>query len=88
MSEPLPVSCDLMLFGAMGNLARKKLFPALYQLERAGLLAANSRILAIARRDLSIDAVRTELVSNLRGALVDEEFDQELAQRFAGRVDY
>ncbi|MBZ0333822.1 glucose-6-phosphate dehydrogenase [Marinobacter sp. AL4B] len=88
MSEPLPASCDLMLFGAMGNLARKKLFPALYQLDRAGLLAENSRILAIARRDESVKGIREELASNLKAEVSDEEFDRELVERFVARVDY
>ena len=39
--------CDLMLFGALGDLAQRKLFPALYQLERANLLADGSRPLAL-----------------------------------------
>jgi len=88
MSEPLPASCDLMLFGAMGNLARKKLFPALYQLDRAGLLAENSRILAIARRDISVARMREELASNLKAELASQEFEQAIAERFVARVDY
>ena len=88
MSEPLPASCDLMLFGAMGNLARKKLFPALYQLDRAGLLAENSRILAIARRDISVARMREELASNLKAELAGQEFEQAIAERFVARVDY
>ena len=51
MSDNHPTRCDLMLFGALGDLAQRKLFPALYQLERANLLAPGSRILAVARHD-------------------------------------
>ena len=51
-------ACDLILFGAMGDLASKKLFPALYQLHRAGLLAADTRILALARRGYSTPETR------------------------------
>jgi len=46
--------CDLMMFGALGDLAQRKLFPALYQLEYAGLLHAGTRILAIARRSSDV----------------------------------
>ena len=43
---PLSVEpCTLALFGALGDLALRKLFPALYQLDRAGLLPADTRIL-------------------------------------------
>ena len=42
---PLSVEpCTLALFGALGDLALRKLFPALYQLDRAGLLPADTRI--------------------------------------------
>ena len=84
----MDTSCDLMLFGASGDLAQRKLFPALYQLDRSGLLAANSRILAIARRDSEVGAVREALLAKLEVLIREEEFDQELASRFVARVDY
>ena len=31
---------DLVIFGARGDLARRKLMPALYQLDKTGLLAS------------------------------------------------
>lgn len=39
--------CTLMIFGALGDLALRKLFPALYQLDRAALLCAGIRVLAL-----------------------------------------
>ena len=41
--------CTFALFGALGDLAVRKLFPALYQLDRAGLLHDETRIIALAR---------------------------------------
>ena len=35
---------DLVLFGARGDLSRRKLFPALFQLDKADLLTPNTRI--------------------------------------------
>ena len=40
---------DLIIFGASGDLSARKLFPALFQLDRAGLLPSDLRIAAIAR---------------------------------------
>ena len=40
---------DLIIFGASGDLSARKLFPALFQLDRAGLLPLDLRIAAIAR---------------------------------------
>jgi glucose-6-phosphate 1-dehydrogenase len=44
-----PVADALVLFGATGDLARKKLFPALYHLEQRGIL--NVPVIGVARSD-------------------------------------
>ncbi|AOY87335.1 glucose-6-phosphate dehydrogenase [Marinobacter salinus] len=80
--------CDLMLFGALGDLAQRKLFPALYQLERANLLAEGSRVLAVARTDSDTVAVRKLLFEKLRHHVKEEEFEESVAETFLQRVDY
>ena len=42
---------DLVIFGARGDLARRKLLPALYQLDKAGLLPDSTRVAAVAREN-------------------------------------
>ncbi|MEO8302793.1 MAG: glucose-6-phosphate dehydrogenase [Betaproteobacteria bacterium] len=42
-------ACLFVIFGATGDLARRKLFPALYQLMGDGLLSSRCRILGIGR---------------------------------------
>jgi len=81
-------ACDLMLFGASGDLAQRKLFPALYQLDRAGLLASDSRVLAIARRDTDTAALRKALLARLEELVPASQFDATVAQGFASRVEY
>ncbi|WP_417514220.1 glucose-6-phosphate dehydrogenase [Marinobacter sp.] len=80
--------CDIMLFGALGDLAQRKLFPAFYQLERAGLLADGSRILALARRELDTASVRKQLLERLEQHVKPEEFDRSIAEAFLQRVEY
>jgi glucose-6-phosphate 1-dehydrogenase len=46
-------SCTLLIFGATGNLAAYKLLPALYHIEAAGRLSAESRVVGFGRRDWS-----------------------------------
>lgn len=53
--------CTIVIFGATGDLTRRKLVPALYNLRREGLLHANTTILGFARRDWSDDYFRTLL---------------------------
>jgi len=88
MAPGIDTRCDLMLFGALGDLAQRKLFPALYHLERAGLLARGSRILAIARAEGNTSSVRQQLFERLRQSEAGDEFDPETAHRFLQRVDY
>ncbi|MHB9021784.1 MAG: glucose-6-phosphate dehydrogenase [Halothiobacillus sp.] len=59
LSRQEPVT--IVIFGATGNLAHKKLLPALFQLEQAGDLAPGSRIIGFGRRDWSDEQWRDEV---------------------------
>ncbi len=43
-------ACDLVIFGAKGDLARRKLLPSLYQLEKAGHIHPDTRIIGVGAR--------------------------------------
>ena len=43
--------CSLVLFGVTGDLARKKLMPAIYDLANRGLLPPGFSLVGFARRD-------------------------------------
>ena len=67
------MSFDLVLFGGTGDLAWRKLLPALFQAFRHGTLPAGGRIIAVARDELSHEQYR---------GLIQERFDSvELAKR-------
>src|SRR5437899_9882687 len=57
MSEPthplVPQPCTLVIFGGSGDLARRKLVPAVYNLLLDGVLPPNYAILATGRKALS-----------------------------------
>ena len=56
--EVTPLPCLLTVFGALGDLAGRKLFPALFKLHRRKLLHDNSGILGCGRRPMSLDEFR------------------------------
>src|SRR4051794_17913203 len=57
--ERLPVpGTTLVIFGATGDLARRKLLPALYNLAHEGALPERFNLVGISRRDQSDDAFR------------------------------
>ena len=51
-NERIPEPCVVVIFGASGDLTKRKLLPALFHLEQAGLLPEQFRIVGVARRDL------------------------------------
>ena len=61
------MSFDLVLFGGTGDLAWRKLMPALFQAFRHGTLPPGGRIIGVARDELSDDQYR---------ALIRERFAQ------------
>ncbi len=52
VEERVPEPAVVAIFGASGDLTKRKLLPALFHLEQAGLLPAQFRIVGVARRDL------------------------------------
>eukprot|EP01030_Chromulinospumella_sphaerica_P025368 gene25368-25510_t len=79
--------CTFALFGALGDLALRKLFPALYQLDGAGLLHADTRILALAREAGSEQQHLDHIEHELR-KYVGQELDEAVAARFLARLAY
>src|SRR5271157_4177743 len=51
-AERIPEAAILVIFGASGDLTRRKLLPALFHLEQAGLLPTKFAIVGVARRPL------------------------------------
>jgi glucose-6-phosphate 1-dehydrogenase len=49
----IPEPCALVIFGVTGDLARKKLIPAIYDLANRGMLPSDFVVLGFARRDWS-----------------------------------
>ena len=79
--------CTYVIFGATGNLSREKLMPALYHLDLAGELCADTRIVASGRRDWSgeqlVQEVRGWIEKHSRGSLNEAVF-----RRFAAHLRY
>ena len=60
---------NLVVFGATGDLAMRKIYPALASLCRNQLLSIDTRILAVGRTDLDTQAYRNMLGEKLQGAI-------------------
>lgn len=78
---------EIIIFGALGDLSRRKLLPALYQLEVCGLINDKSRIIGVARPEHSIDEFKSIVIENLKN-FVKEVLDEKIIARFIERLVY
>ncbi|PMR73210.1 glucose-6-phosphate dehydrogenase [Billgrantia endophytica] len=79
---------DLVLFGALGDLSLRKLYPALYHLDREGLLHDDTRILGLARQELKGEGFRKRVTDALQIYVKASELDRAVVKRFTARLDY
>lgn len=79
---------DLALFGALGDLALRKLYVALYHLDRESLMAPETRILGLARQEYDNDAFRARVRDALETRVRADERTEESMNRFLARLDY
>ena len=79
--------CTIIIFGASGDLARRKLIPALFELSSCGSLARRIAIVGFARSKMTDDAFRESMTEAVRkyseSCAVDEEKLRGFAQAFA-----
>ena len=80
-------TCDLIVFGTHGDLARRKLLPSLYQLEKAEILAPDSTIVGVGRMESSHEGY-VGLVRESLENFIEEPIDSTIWERFARRLHY
>ena len=78
---------DLIIFGATGDLSARKLFPALFQLDAAGLLPDDLRIIAVGRQEQTTEAFHNELLARMSSAK-RQSISDTAWQQFAQRLTY
>jgi glucose-6-phosphate 1-dehydrogenase len=78
-----PLSDALVLFGASGDLAHKKIFPALYAMFRHGRLKVP--IIGVARSGWTNEAFKAHVLDAVGGSY---DFNQQVAERFNGLLNY
>src|SRR3990167_7897725 len=80
-------ACDLILFGTRGDLATRKLLPSLYYLEKANLLHPETRIIGVARDELTLDDY-TMLVREKVAGFVQSTLEERVWSRLKARLSY
>jgi len=89
MANFIPVDeFDLVIFGGTGDLALRKLLPALYHRVADGQITGGSRIIAASRGDLGRDEYLATVEQALRDNLRDGEFLDDQWQALRERIHY
>ncbi len=86
--ERVPDPSTLVLFGATGDLAHRKVIPALYQLWRTNLLPHEFVLLAIGRRPYDDETFRAEIRTSLEKFSRALPLDEEAWETFIKCVCY
>ena len=80
-------SCILVIFGAAGDLTKRKLIPALYNLKKAKLLSDNFAVIGVARAEMHDEEFRKRLREDMN-QFATEEIETESWNWLAERLHY
>jgi glucose-6-phosphate 1-dehydrogenase len=79
---------DLVVFGATGDLAQRKLIPALYYRDEQGQLLPGSRIIGSSRRAMSDSEFKAFALKAIESFVREQERKPEVIARFLDRLTY
>ena len=77
----------IVIFGASGDLTRRKLIPALYRLECKGRLPQPTWIVGVARSDFTDESWRERLAEST-AEFAGDDFDENTWRSFAQKIHY
>jgi glucose-6-phosphate 1-dehydrogenase len=88
-SQIIPVEpFDLIMFGATGDLAERKLLPSLYRRQTAGQYSEPTRIIGASRTRMTTDEFREAARRSINEYVRKEEIDSDDVERFLARLHY
>jgi glucose-6-phosphate 1-dehydrogenase len=80
--------CAVVIYGANGDLTKRKLMPALYRLAYEGRLAPGFAVIGVSRTAMSNDEFRERMHDSVKKFLEDSPFDEDLWKSFAQGLFY
>ncbi len=87
-SSPQADPCVVVIFGAAGDLTRRKLVPALYNLACTGCTSNHFAVLGVGRDEMSEDEFRAQMREGAAGSKEMGEFSDDEWENFAARLHY
>ncbi len=83
----IPNPCCFVIFGATGDLARRKLIPSIYNLHKNRLLPENFFILGAGRTEMNSEQFRDAMLQGVQDTF-PEDFDHSLWKDLAAKIYY
>jgi glucose-6-phosphate 1-dehydrogenase len=90
-NNPLSEPCVMLIFGASGDLTKRLLVPALYNLACDGLLSDNFAVLGVGRSDINDEQFRASMASEEDGLPkfhTRKDFDQPKSEELINRFHF
>ncbi|HYF52031.1 MAG TPA: glucose-6-phosphate dehydrogenase [Planctomycetota bacterium] len=87
-TSPPSQPCVMLIFGASGDLTKRLLVPALYNLACDGLLSKNFALLGTAMDALTTDAFRERMSTDIKKFHTRKEFDAKVWDDLVSRFNY
>lgn len=89
VSRVIPVDpFDLVIFGATGDLSRRKILPGLYRRYLVGQMPEEARIIGAARTKQDSDAFRKFVGKSIIEFVDEEKLDEDKIKEFLSKVSY
>jgi glucose-6-phosphate 1-dehydrogenase len=88
MGSQTPAPCDIVVFGGTGDLALRKLLPALYHQFRDGHLARGTEVIACSRAGLDDAGYRAKVAGDLPAFLGPHETSSAAFDEFVGGLQH
>ena len=79
--------CTMVIFGASGDLTRRKLIPALYNLAKNDLLSREFAVIGVARTPMSDEEFRKKTTEDIQKFATDK-VDPDIWEWFVRRLHY
>jgi glucose-6-phosphate 1-dehydrogenase len=88
--EPQPTgdACLLVIFGASGDLTRRKLIPGLYNLACVGCMNPQFEVLGVGRTEMSSEEFRAKLRESVSKSSDTRDFNESHWKEFEQRLHY
>src|SRR5262245_21765651 len=86
--ERMPEPNSVVIFGASGDLTKRKLVPALYNLELEGLLPNAFAVIGFARRPIPDDAFRAQMLDGINNFSRNRPAKPEVWAEFSQKLHY